>query len=203
VFAHLNMRTGAVTQAFWEIRSGVPSGDGGLVVASGVDTVTTIRIDGRQELCLIQVHGLWATLPPGRYWLSVAPVTQDSQSYLCKTHWFDDGLYVTAAPERYRSLLGGKIVGIGKSGVDDAVAKLTPLTPHDNDSWLKHVIAADRLTNADFLYGTLKPLPRTDRRHLRRRTHRGQAAISPEARRLRSAVFRDSGELFERRAKSG
>jgi hypothetical protein len=295
VFAHLSMRTGAVTQAFWEIRSGVSSGDGGVTVASGIGAATMTKtgtVGGGQDVYLIQVNGLWTTLAAGRYWLSVAPVTQDTQSYLCKTlgdnavgepkgvngesyghrttdgayftphqgtgqggtsadhslgvilsgaptaresawqanlawltgqmstlhslpfpgisaenfarqstdlasrvadlsdaevrtalqalvasigdphtdviwpnprpfrslplavYWFDDGLYVVAAPERYRSLLGGKIVTIGKTGIDDAIAKLTPLTPHDNDSWLKQVIPANKLTNADFLYGT-------------------------------------------------
>jgi hypothetical protein len=88
VFAHLSMRTGAVKQAFWEIRSGVSSGEGGVVVASGVGDAAMTRagtVGGGQEVYLIQVNGLWTTLPPGRYWLSVAPVTQIAESYLCKT----------------------------------------------------------------------------------------------------------------------
>jgi hypothetical protein len=82
------------------------------------------------------------------------PNPRPFRSLPLSVYWFDDGMYVIAAPERYRSLLGGRIVAIGKSGIDDAIAKLTPLTPHDNDSWLKQVIAANKLTDADCLYGT-------------------------------------------------
>jgi hypothetical protein len=82
------------------------------------------------------------------------PNPRPFRSLPLSVYWFDEGLYVTAAPERYRSLLGGRIVGIGKSGIDDAIDKLTPLTAYGNDSWLKQVIAANKLTNADFLSGT-------------------------------------------------
>lgn len=296
VFAHTSMAAGSVvSQAYWEIRSEVSAGSGGQVVASGLNSATMTRtatVGGGQDVFLLHVGGLWTPLPPGRYWLTVAPVTEDTQSYLCATlganamgepkgmnansfwtrppdtqfapvvpgagaggtsgdyslgvlisgapatretawrsnlltlkeqmfslhslpfpgvtaeefsrkatelsarvdslsdaeirtgvqelvasigdphtdviwpnprpykvlpislYWFDEGVYVTSAPEQYRGLLGGKVVAIGNSSIDEAIAKLTPLTPHDNQSWLKHVMAANKLTNADFLYGT-------------------------------------------------
>lgn len=67
----------AVTQAEWEIRSGVSSSDGGTVVAEGTSAVNEIdtgtQVDG-DELYTFEVTGLEVPLTAGTYWLSVAPV---------------------------------------------------------------------------------------------------------------------------------
>ena len=69
-------------------------------------------------------------------------------------YWFDDGMYIISAPAQYQNLLGGKLVSINQAGTDDVIAALTPLVAHDNDSWLKSLLPANRLTNTDFLFGT-------------------------------------------------
>lgn len=293
VFSTNSMSPDGVTEAVWEIRSGVSAGNGGILVASGRGPAALTKglpVGDGVYTYKVQVDGLFVQLPPGRYWLSVAPVTPSSQTYLCATlganaigdppgndglafyyasggsrfapaqsagqggssgdfslgvlisgagltrddawraniaslvqqmtalhslpfpgisledfnaaasnlsariptlpdaqarteleklvasigdphtdiiwpsprpfqtlplsfYWFDDGLYVTAAAASYGSLLGGKVVGIGGSPVDIAAARLTPLIPHDNDSWLAYVLPS-RAANADFLYGT-------------------------------------------------
>jgi len=88
VFAHSRLSSTAVTQASWEIRSGVSAGNGGMIVASGTGaakvTVTMTASDG-STTCLIEVDGLSVALPAGKYWLSVAPVTAASGAYLCLT----------------------------------------------------------------------------------------------------------------------
>jgi hypothetical protein len=68
-------------------------------------------------------------------------------------YWFDDGLYITAAPAGYQDLLGGKVVSIGQTTIDDAIQKLTALVPHENDSWVKYEVPLNKLTNTDFLFG--------------------------------------------------
>jgi hypothetical protein len=69
-------------------------------------------------------------------------------------YWFDDGIYVTAAPQQYRSLLGGRVVSVGQLGIDAATARLTALVAHDNDAWSKFLIPSNKLANTDFLFGT-------------------------------------------------
>ena len=69
-------------------------------------------------------------------------------------YWFDDGLYVTAAPPAYANLLGGKLVSIGQTNIDDATQRLAALVPHENDQWPKFQIPLTKLTNTDFLFGT-------------------------------------------------
>ncbi len=293
VFAHSQMTSTGVTEAVWQIRSGMSVGNGGTLVAIGrnpaTQTQTAATVDG-SHVYLIQVNGLSLTLAPGSYWLSVAPVTANAQSYLCPTlgagaignppgndgqafgyltgtgglftpaqatgaggasgdfslgvllpvqppasawsddvasltqqietfnslpfpgiglsdfnanaaalssnsptmtdaqirtgiqalvasieiphtdlewpypppfrylplsfYWFDDGIYITAAPEQYRILLGDRVVSVGRLSIDEATSKLTALVPHDNDSWTKYLIPLSKLPNTDFLFGT-------------------------------------------------
>src|SRR4051812_37107799 len=63
--------TPVVSQASWEIRSGVSAGNGGTVVAWGVDPAKVIRNSNGSSR--IEVAGLQVSLPGGRYWLNVAP----------------------------------------------------------------------------------------------------------------------------------
>jgi len=82
-----------VTHAAWEIRRGMRPRHGGKIVAKGVSPATqrpdpsvTPRYpaDEAAKHFRIQVGGLRVTLPPGRYWLSVAPVG-NGQSYISAT----------------------------------------------------------------------------------------------------------------------
>src|SRR5262249_45561472 len=65
------------TTAHWEIRSGVSSGNGGLLIASG-DNAATQTPTGRTGFgyteYMVEVTGLSIDLAPGTYWLSVTPV---------------------------------------------------------------------------------------------------------------------------------
>ena len=82
----------AVTQAHWEIRSGVVAGNGGTLLASGdspaTQTPTGRSLDGIPEYT-ITVNGLGINLGPGSYFLDVAPDIPASdpfdQSYIATT----------------------------------------------------------------------------------------------------------------------
>jgi hypothetical protein len=74
-----------VKQASWEIRTGMAPGFGGGVVASGISPATQVSNPTTND-DRIQVTGIQAQLPPGRYWLSVTPVGPAfTQSYLSVT----------------------------------------------------------------------------------------------------------------------
>jgi hypothetical protein len=278
-----------VTQAAWEIRTGVAEGMPGSLIASGVDTTTPV-FDAASSNYRVQVNGLQVPLPPGRYWLNVAPVgALGGQAYMAATlglnavgtppgndggalnssfvpisstgspgtssefsqglyisgpaaaapttadlwkanlstlatqlpalhsvpfpggisldqfnarisdlsnriptisdaeirtglqaivaaiedphtdvawsyprpfrllplsfYWFDDGIYITAAPAQYQNLLGGKVLAVGDTPIDDAARILTVLVAHENDQWPKFMIPGNKLNNADFLFG--------------------------------------------------
>ncbi|HWC98580.1 MAG TPA: PEP-CTERM sorting domain-containing protein [Candidatus Sulfopaludibacter sp.] len=66
----------SISQAYWEIRSGVSAGDGGVVVASGTSPALQMDlglIAFGFEVYRIEVDGLSIHLPPGTYWMTVAP----------------------------------------------------------------------------------------------------------------------------------
>jgi hypothetical protein len=64
----LNFGFTQIWGASWEIRQGISEGNPGTLVASGVTSTPTVN--GWQVL----VSGLDVTLPPGTYWLNVAPI---------------------------------------------------------------------------------------------------------------------------------
>jgi hypothetical protein len=82
------------TTASWQILTGVSTGNGGTVVASG-DGATTPTATGRTSTTLfspftateytIAVSGLSVVLNPGTYWLSVTPDTDGADAY-----WYND-----------------------------------------------------------------------------------------------------------------
>jgi uncharacterized protein (TIGR03437 family) len=88
VFAHSAMSIAGVTEAVWEIRSGVSVGNGGIVVASGRGAATQALMftypDG-EKVYRVQVDGLRIQLAAGTYWLSVSPIAEPTQSYVCAT----------------------------------------------------------------------------------------------------------------------
>lgn len=96
VFAHLQMDSAQVNSAFWEIRVGVSEGDSGTVVASGISPAIQILnpstayayVGGPDTLIgyRIEVGGLNVTLSPGKYWLTIVPVTDGTaRSYVDAT----------------------------------------------------------------------------------------------------------------------
>lgn len=69
--------TTVVTQANWQIRSGVSSGNGGTLDSAGTSAATQTQVFSGSGYVIdtIEVNNLSVYLAPGEYWLSVAPVT--------------------------------------------------------------------------------------------------------------------------------
>jgi hypothetical protein len=87
-----------ITQASWEIRSGVSSGNGGTLIASGTSsaTVTDTGIsDFGLELENVLVSGLNISLSAGTYWLGIAPLLSGNvESFVATT----SGLNAVGSP---------------------------------------------------------------------------------------------------------
>lgn len=77
LFSNNLMNFTGVTQAAWEIRSGVSSGNGGTLLASGISaatqTTTGNSFFGLTEYT-IEVDGLSVVLGPGTYWMNIRPI---------------------------------------------------------------------------------------------------------------------------------
>ena len=48
--------------------------------------------------------------------------------------WFPEGIFVFGAPRAHPWAVGARVVAIGGTPIDDAIAKVTPLVAHDNAS---------------------------------------------------------------------
>ncbi len=48
-------------------------------------------------------------------------------------YWFDDGVYVRAATEAWRDLVGARVLAIGGVPIDQAIARVRPLISRDNE----------------------------------------------------------------------
>ncbi len=80
-----------VTQAYWEIRTGVSAGDGGAILASDTSSATQVptgtSAPGSFVEYTIQVTGLDIQLPEGTYWLTVVPIGSGSgHSFISATN---------------------------------------------------------------------------------------------------------------------
>lgn len=82
VFSDNAMNT-TTTSAYWEIRQGVSTGQGGTLLDSGTDPATQRDLNNTvfgYEEYEVSVSGLSGiTLGPGTYWLTVAPVVAGDQ----------------------------------------------------------------------------------------------------------------------------
>ncbi len=87
-----------ITQASWEIRSGMSSGNGGTLIASGTSSAIvtdTGTSDFGLELENVLVSGLNISLSEGTYWLGIAPLLgSNSESFVATT----SGLNAVGSP---------------------------------------------------------------------------------------------------------
>lgn len=52
---------------------------------------------------------------------------------------YEDGVWVEAADRAHAAVVGGRVVAIGGVGVEEALARVTPLVSRDNDNWIAAV----------------------------------------------------------------
>ena len=72
--------------------------------------------------------------------------------YPIRYYWLSDGLFVVAAPEDNRDVLGGKVLRLGNLTADSAFDAVCALLPHESDSYLLYH-SARYLTDIDLLRG--------------------------------------------------
>lgn len=57
--------------------------------------------------------------------------------YPFQLYWFNDGVYMISAEEKYASAVGGKITMIGNMKIDDALETMRPLVSYENEQGFK------------------------------------------------------------------
>jgi hypothetical protein len=57
--------------------------------------------------------------------------------YGLELYAFDDGLFVRRADSLHASLAGAKVLRIGRVSADEAIERVAPLIPHENEWWVR------------------------------------------------------------------
>ena len=78
--------------------------------------------------------------------------TPESLVFPLNFYSFSDGMYLLVAPAEYSAALGGRLVMIQDTGIEDVIAALGTALPHANKGWLR-VMAAQSLPSAMLLVG--------------------------------------------------
>jgi hypothetical protein len=73
---------------------------------------------------------------------------------------FSDGVFVAAATESYKSAIGAKLIKIGETDIERAIAAVRPIITVENEWWFKHQFP-NYLTDPEILH-LLKILPSAD-----------------------------------------
>ena len=74
-------------------------------------------------------------------------------------YWFEDGLFVRAATEAQKALVGARVAGIGGVPVEEAIARVRPLISRDNEMGVR-AWAPILLTMPEVLHAVgLSPVP--------------------------------------------
>ena len=75
-----------------------------------------------------------------------------SGRYPVRFYWLSDGLFVVAAADSNRSILGGKVLQVGKVSTDSAFKAVCTLLPPESNSYRLHK-SVQYLINADLVRG--------------------------------------------------
>lgn len=95
-------------------------------------------------------HTTFSTFPPKTF-----------RRYPLSLVWFGNELRVTRTVAAYRRALGGRVLRIGGSSVEEVRAKVSRLVPQENDYWVRYV-SPGYMISPEVLF-TLKILPGLER----------------------------------------
>jgi hypothetical protein len=80
----------------------------------------------------LELSSLVALLQDGHTRLLPSLDGDASRWYPIRFECFDDGVFVLAADERYKALVGGRVVALGGKPIDEVLAAAAPAVPGDN-----------------------------------------------------------------------
>jgi len=106
VFMIINSLTSVIdpSEAYWEIRSGVSSGNGGTLIASATSPAVYKPTQGT-DLYALLVKNINVPLTSGRYWLSVVPIcTNPNDSACSQAQYFSVDVEDMPPPNRFGPL---------------------------------------------------------------------------------------------------
>jgi tetratricopeptide (TPR) repeat protein len=84
-----------------------------------------------------EIMRIVAMIGDGHTHLEINQLHSGFRHYAVKFYWFPNGIYVVQADKKYASLVGGKILKLGKVSGQEAYEAVRQVIPHDNESQIK------------------------------------------------------------------
>ena len=114
----------------------------------------------REDQIIVAMMRIVASVGDAHTGLSPWP-TPWSRLFPLQLYWFKDGLYVTATTAPNRRALAARLASIGDTPIEQVLAAVGRLIPHDNDAWLKqqsptYLVSPEILHALGILPGTEK-----------------------------------------------
>jgi len=90
---------------------------------------------------IVEFMKLVASIEDGHTWLLPQQAATGYRMLPLRVYHFSDGLFVTDADSGFQSMIGGKVIRIGDTGIEEITTALTPLVSHDNEMTILDRIA--------------------------------------------------------------
>ncbi|MCK5438600.1 MAG: hypothetical protein KAI97_01585, partial [Gemmatimonadetes bacterium] len=91
----------------------------------------------RRSEWVVELQRLVALLGDAHTSINPADATIGAGYYPFDLYLFDDGLFVRRAPPEYASIVGARVVRIGRATVEEALAVVGTTISHENEWWVK------------------------------------------------------------------
>ena len=89
-----------------------------------------------RDLALVEFMRLVALLGDAHTSLDPGPAL-GLRFYPLELYAFDDGLFIRRADSTHAGLVGAKVLRIGRATADEAIERVAPLIPHENEWWVR------------------------------------------------------------------
>jgi hypothetical protein len=88
---------------------------------------------------IVELARIVAMIGDGHTYVDLQEPPTSFRHYPLRLYWFPDGVYVLSADERYATLVGGRIVKLGKVSGQDAYDAVSKIVQRDNELQVKSV----------------------------------------------------------------
>jgi hypothetical protein len=86
---------------------------------------------------IVELARIVALIGDGHTYVDLQEPPTSFRHYPLRFYWFPDGVYVVSADERYASVVGGRIVKLGKASCQDAYDAVSKIVQRDNEFQVK------------------------------------------------------------------
>ncbi len=86
---------------------------------------------------IVELTRLVAMIGDGHTYIDLQEPPTSFRHYPVRLYWFPDGLYVVSADKEYASIVGGRVVKLGRTSGQNAYQAVSNVVPHDNEFQLK------------------------------------------------------------------